>query len=88
LAEQEPFPLVVRPDSAYLNFLPSFYQDVDFIGRFLSIFEQGFDPAVQAIDTLWAYLDPLTAPEALLPFLAHWVAWKLDPRWISHNSAG
>jgi len=23
----------------------------------------------------------LTAPEALLPFLAHWVAWPIDRRW-------
>ncbi|MGF1497336.1 MAG: phage tail protein [Elainellaceae cyanobacterium] len=75
------FDLCVRPDSAYLNFLPNFYREVDFAGRFLSIFEQGFDPAVQTTDVLWAYLDPLTAPEALLPFLAHWVAWPLDPRW-------
>jgi phage tail-like protein len=81
LVDEQSFNLFVRPDSTYLKFLPNFYRDVDFIGRFLSIFEQGFDPAVQVIDTLWAYLDPLTAPEAILPFLAHWVAWPLDTRW-------
>ncbi|MEB3356790.1 MAG: phage tail protein, partial [Synechococcales bacterium] len=81
LVDEQSFALLVRPASAYLNFLPNFYREVDFAGRLLSMFEQGFDPAVQATDALWAYLDPLTAPEALLPFLAHWVAWPLDPRW-------
>ncbi len=33
------------------------------------------------MDLLWAYLDPLTAPESLLPFLAHWVAWPINHRW-------
>ncbi len=75
------FNLCVRPSSSYLDFLPGLYREVDFAGRFLSIFEQAFDPAVQTLDVLSAYLDPLTAPEALLPFLAHWVAWPLDSRW-------
>ena len=59
----------------YLNFLPAIYQEIDFVGRLLKIFEESFEPTVQTLDSLWAYLDPLTAPEALLPFLAHWVAW-------------
>ena len=75
------FKLCVRPDTSYTNFLPTIYREVDFIGRLLSIFEQAFDPVVQTIDTMWAYLDPLTAPEALLPFLAKWVAWDIDSRW-------
>jgi len=75
------FNLCVRPSVSYLNFLPAIYREIDFIGRFLTIFEQAFDPAVQTIDVLWAYLDPLTAPEALLPFLGHWVAWPIDHRW-------
>lgn len=69
----------VRPRTTYLDFLPDVYRDVDFVGRFLSIFEQTFDPYVQTLDTLWAYLDPLTTPETLLPFLAHWVGWRLEP---------
>lgn len=73
--------LYTRPWCSYLNFLPSVYRETDFMGRLLSIFEQAFDPVVQSIDVLWAYLDPLTAPEALLPFLAHWVAWEMDDRW-------
>jgi phage tail-like protein len=84
LVETIAFNLYVRPRSLYLNFLPELYGEVDFIGRFLKIFEQTFEPAVQALDVLWAYLDPLTAPQTILPFLAHWVAWPMDPRW-SHQ---
>lgn len=73
--------LLVRPNISYIDFLPSIYQQVDFIGRLVGIFEQAFDPAVQTIDNLWAYLDPLTAPNALQNFLAHWVAWDIDSRW-------
>lgn len=79
------FTLLVRPASPYLNFLPALYREVDFVGRFLAIIEQAFDPAVQTLDNQWAYLDPLTAPEALLPFLAHWVGWKPDARWTAQQ---
>jgi phage tail-like protein len=72
--------LRVRPRSAYTAFLPGIYRSSDFTSRFLAMFEQAFDPAVQTMDNLWAYLDPLTAPVALLPFLAQWVAWPWDPQ--------
>ena len=77
----ETFSLHVRPDSRYLKFLPAVYQEIDFIGRFLKVVEQSFDPAVQTLSWLWAYLDPLTAPEAMLPFLAQWVGWPSDIYW-------
>lgn len=75
------FNLYVRPRSLYPIFLPIIYREVDFIGRFLKIFEQAFEPIVQSLDVMWAHLDPLTAPEALLPFLAHWVGWQHEPMW-------
>lgn len=76
--ENRDFQLYLRPRSLYLDFLPDFYREIDFIGRFLKVFEQTFEPAVNTLDSLWAYLDPLTAPSALLPFLAHWVGWDFD----------
>ncbi|MGI0487845.1 phage tail protein [Pantanalinema rosaneae CENA516] len=79
--EYAPVNLCVRSRSRYLQFLPLIYREVDFIGRFLKIFEQAFDPVVQSLAVMWANLDPLTAPESMLPFLAHWVAWDLDSRW-------
>ncbi|MEM7579516.1 MAG: phage tail protein [Mastigocoleus sp.] len=74
--EHVTFNLYIRSSSLYLNFLPATYRDVDFIGRFLKICEQSFEPSVNILDNLWAYLDPLTAPQAFLPFLSHWVAWQ------------
>ena len=71
------FNLYLRPDSLYLNFLPGIYREVDFISRILNIFEQAFEPTVNALESMWAYLDPLTAPESLLPFVAHWVGWEI-----------
>lgn len=73
--------LKIRPLRSYIDFLPAIYQDSDFLRRFLSIIEQSFNPVVETTEALWAYLDPLTAPEAMLPFLAQWVAWPLNSRW-------
>ncbi|MBE9138584.1 phage tail protein [Nodosilinea sp. LEGE 07088] len=81
LAGFRPLQLQVRPSSTYTTFLPAIFQSSEVVSRFLALIEQAFDPTVQTADSLWAYLDPLTAPEALLPFLAHWVAWPLDRRW-------
>jgi phage tail-like protein len=80
LVEFSQFELVVHPQSHYVTFLPTVYQEVDLIHRFIKIFEQAFDPSVNSFFSMWAYLDPLTAPEALLPFLAHWVDWPIDPQ--------
>jgi phage tail-like protein len=77
----EPFQVHLRPRSLYPEFLPAVYREVDFIGRLLKIFEQSFEPSVNTLQTLWAYLDPLTAPEALLPFLAQWVGWPTVGTW-------
>jgi phage tail-like protein len=76
-----PFRVSLRPQSLYLDFVPLVYREIDFIGRLLAIFEQAFEPAAQTLDAMWAYLDPLTAPREMLPFLAHWVAWPLDEQW-------
>lgn len=73
-----PFQLLVRPPSRYLEHLPDIYHRVDFVGRFLKIFEITFEPTVDILDHQWAYLDPLTAPQAMLPFLAHWVGWSFQ----------
>lgn len=73
--------LEVRPVSDYMALLPEIFQSEDFMLRFLSLFEQTFDPSLQMLAMLQAYLDPLTAPRAMLPFLAKWVAWEMEPRW-------
>lgn len=79
LLEVASFNLYVRPLTRYLEFLPSIYREIDFIGRFLHIFEATFEPDIQTLANLWAYLDPRTAPKAMLEFLAHWVGWQIQP---------
>lgn len=76
--QESNFELNVQPQSTYTTFLPIVYQEVDYIHRFIKIFEQAFDPVVNSFTSMWAHLDPLTAPQALLPFLAHWVDWPID----------
>lgn len=76
--QESDFELNVRPRSSYTDFLPIVYQEVDYIHRFIKIFEQAFDPVVNSFGSMWAHLDPLTAPQALLPFLARWVDWPID----------
>lgn len=73
------FKAYIRPHTLYLEFLPTLYREVDLVGRLLKIFEQTFEPNVWMLEAMWAYLDPLTAPKGLLPFLAHWVGWQLIP---------
>lgn len=81
LLASDPFRIFLRPRSLYPEFLPAVYREVDFIGRFLKIFEQSFEPTVNTLQTMWAYLDPLTAPATLLPFLAQWVGWQNEAAW-------
>jgi phage tail-like protein len=75
------FSICIRPWSVYMEFLPLLYREVDFIGRFMNIFEQTYQPAIDSFNAMWANLDPLTAPVALLPFLAYWVGWQFDSVW-------
>lgn len=81
IQQSETFNLYIRPYSAYMEFLPVLYREVDFIGRFIKVFEQAYQPAIDSFNVMWANLDPLTAPRAILPFLAHWVAWQVDSVW-------
>ena len=71
--------LYIRPHSLYLEFLPDIFREVDFVGRLLKIFEESLEPDVKIFDALWAYVDPILAPETMLPFLAHWVGWEMSP---------
>lgn len=81
IERSDEFNLYVRPWSNYMEFLPLLYREVDFIGRLIKIFEEAYQPVVNSFSAMWANLDPLTAPQRLLPFLAYWVAWEVDPAW-------
>lgn len=80
---------LLPPDqrSRYLELLPRFYaeqiSDPDgVLNAILLIAEQILDPIERrVIAQLPAYLDPTTAPAALLPWLSSWVALTLDENW-------
>jgi phage tail-like protein len=76
--EQAGVNLFVRPRTQLMEFLPALYREVDFMHRYMQIFEKTLRPIFEAADALPHYFNPLTAPSALLPFLAHWMGWHLD----------
>ncbi|MGH2562173.1 MAG: phage tail protein I [Thermomicrobiales bacterium] len=70
--------------SALLAYLPAIFSeepDVDFIGRYLMIFETIFDSLDEVVGHLPDYFHPHTAPEAFLPWLASWIDLALDEGW-------
>ena len=67
--------------SSYAQYLPPIYQESEFMGRFLRIFEAVLGPIETQIDQIYYYFDPRTAPESLLPWLASWVDLVLNEQW-------
>jgi phage tail-like protein len=67
--------------SKYLKYLPAFYSEDEFLGRFLKIFESIITPIEQVIGQIDIYFDPKTTTEGLLPWLASWVDLVLDEGW-------
>ncbi len=64
--------------SSYLEYLPAFYRDSEFMGQFLLIFESILKPIENTVGTLPLYFDPRLTPESLLPWLASWLDLALD----------
>jgi phage tail-like protein len=58
--------------------LPAMFQEDDFVQRLCGALDQVLAPVVSTLDSLTAYLDPDTAPEDLLEWLAGWVGVALD----------
>lgn len=69
------------PHSRYLAYLPAMFQDGDFLGRFLLIFEQLWEPLEQRQNHIELYFDPQTSPAGFLPWLAGWLNLTLNPHW-------
>lgn len=67
--------------SSYLQYLPAFYREDDFTGRFLHIFEDILEPLESIVDDLAFYFDADTTPESFLTWLASWVGLVLDEKW-------
>jgi phage tail-like protein len=63
--------------------LPSLYQQDNFAQRFCAGLDEVLAPIVATLDSLPAYLDPSTAPDDMLGWLAGWMGIVLD----GHQSA-
>lgn len=72
-------PLPHDPVSTYLDFLPVIFQDGDFLGRFLLIFQSIWEPLEQRQDHLPMYFDPRTCPEPFLQWLSDWLGVLVGP---------
>lgn len=58
--------------------LPSVYQEDPFTVRWTEGFDDVLAPVVSTLDCLAAYVDPATAPEDFLVWLADWFGLPLD----------
>lgn len=67
--------------SVYSRYLPDIYQENDFLQRFLSIFEDIWEPLEQRQDYIHMYFDPRTCPAPFLPWLASWLGLTFNPHW-------
>ena len=66
-------PLPTGAVSSYLDFLPVIFQDGDFLGRFLMIFQSIWEPLEYRQDHTDMYFDARTCPEPFLTWLADWL---------------
>ncbi|HNM78328.1 MAG TPA: phage tail protein [Tepidiformaceae bacterium] len=66
--------------STYLDYLPGLYQESEFLGRFLLIFEHILSPIDRTIGNVSHFFDPDLAPAEMLPWLASWLGVVLDVR--------
>lgn len=80
----QPWVGLPRDASRWLQYLPPIYGEDGFTGRFLLIFEDLLSPIEQIVGHFSLFLDPMTAPEAFIPWLNEWLAEIVDERWPIH----
>lgn len=73
--------IAVAAKGRYLRYLPALYEQDEFMGRFLMLFESLLQPIEGRIAHLPSYFDPQMAPAELLPWLGSWLGLVLDERW-------
>lgn len=69
------------PQSRYLEHLPVLFQEEEFLGRYLLLFESIWEPLERRQDHLPAYFDPRTSPASFLPWLAGWLNIAFNEHW-------
>lgn len=78
---QEYVTVSVEPKGGYLRYLPELYDQDEFMGRFLMLFESFWSPIDTQIDSIPNYFDPRLTPARFLPWLASWLDLELDESW-------
>ncbi|ABU58884.1 phage tail protein I [Roseiflexus castenholzii] len=68
-------------DSRYLRYLPAIFQENEFLGRYLRIFETIWEPLEWRQNHINLYFDPRTCPLSFLPWLAGWLDMEVNPYW-------
>jgi phage tail-like protein len=68
-------------DSRYLRYLPAIFQENEFLGRYLRIFETIWEPLEWRQNHINLYFDPRTCPPSFLPWLAGWLDLAVNPYW-------
>ena len=68
----------LEPASRYLRFIPEVYEQDEFMGRFLMLFESFWAPIDSQITTIYNNFDPKMTPPSFLPWLASWFGLELD----------
>ena len=67
--------------STYLKYLPSIYEQGNFLGRYLLIFEHLWEPLEWRLDHMSMYFNPATAPSSMVNWLGQWLGLPYDPEW-------
>ncbi|GAA5448128.1 hypothetical protein Ddep01_01888 [Deinococcus depolymerans] len=75
-----PLPRLDGP-ALYASFLPPFYQESEFLERFLKILEGVWEPLQRRQDSVELHFDPRVAPPPVLGWMAQWLGIPLDPHW-------
>lgn len=73
-------PGVPESRSSYLDFLPGIYQESDFLGRFLLIFEHILSPIERSVANISHFFDADITPEDFVPWLGSWLGVVVDAR--------
>ncbi len=75
-----PPPGVPETRSSYLDYLPGIYQDSEFLGRFLLIFEHVLSPIERTVGNVSHFFDADLTPPDLVPWLGSWLGVVVDAR--------
>jgi len=84
--DSEPYPLDIqvpglsKESRLFMQYLPQTY-DTEFMSHFLALFESILTPIAWNIDNFDLFLNPGSAPEDFLPWLASWHVITFSPDW-------